>query len=102
MPKKASTVARVVRFFSPLASWHWGVLTTVAVGGIAVSAAAFALDRGVERRAIGVDLDRRVRERVERLQEKVVASTQVLHSIAALFETRKQVTRTEFEQFVCG
>jgi PAS domain S-box-containing protein len=98
----ASPVAPQRGWFAPSAVRGGVVLAAIALGGVVISLVAFGAYRGAERRAVAVDLDRRARERVERLQEKVIASTQVLHSIAALFDTRKQVSRVEFEQFVGG
>jgi len=42
------------------------------------------------------------RERAEVLRTRLLRSMEVLHSIAALFATRPEVTREEFRQFVAG
>jgi PAS domain S-box-containing protein len=74
------------------------VLATLLVG-TAASVLLFLWLRDWERRDRQLSLDRQAQERVELLRNRTLRSMEVLHSIAALYATEREVTRDEFRTF---
>lgn len=85
---------------SPLT--HDLVAGGICLGGVCLSIVLFVYARAWESRILQSELDFRARQRVELVQSKVLRSMEVLHGLAALFETRGQVSRGEFASFVQG
>jgi signal transduction histidine kinase len=68
--------------------------------GIALSIAVFWTVRCAEQRAHNTEVTELVREHLDKLQETILRSTEVLHSIAALYQARGGIEPVEFRRFV--
>src|SRR5205085_7887801 len=76
--------------------------TLAIVTGAALSLILFAVLRERETEIRRESLRKLARDRAEVLHTQMLRSMEVLHGIAALFETRSNVSRTEFHAFVGG
>ncbi|HWE00924.1 MAG TPA: CHASE domain-containing protein [Tepidisphaeraceae bacterium] len=84
------------------AVFHNLVAAGISLGGVALSLVLFVYARAWERQNIRADLDVRAHQRMELVESKVLRSTEVLHGLAAYFETQRDVSRQEFATFVRG
>ena len=72
---------------------------TVALG-IVCSAALFFVIHGWEWKNLEDELNNLAQERVEILQNKMLCSLEVLHSVAAFYSANEHVSRGDFDRFV--
>lgn len=70
--------------------------------GICLSVVLYIYARHWERAGISSDLNTRASERVEVVRNQVLRSMEALQGVGALFETRPNLSREEFRQFVQG
>jgi len=75
------------------------LLLTVGLG-VLFSAALFFIIHGWERKNLENELGNLALERVEILQNKMLDSLEVLHSVAAFYAANDHVTRQDFDRFV--
>ena len=75
-------------------------LVLAVVLGVLLSAALFFTIHGWERKNLEDELNNLAQERVEILQNKMLCSLEVLHSVAAFYSANAHVTRGDFDRFV--
>src|SRR5690242_13874697 len=70
--------------------------------GLLLSASLFFVIRGWERKARQDELNHLAQERVEILQNKMVGSLEVLHSVDRFYSATDTLSRTAFDRFATG
>ncbi|HWB58341.1 MAG TPA: CHASE domain-containing protein [Chthoniobacteraceae bacterium] len=75
-------------------------LLLVIILGAALSLALFFILRGWERKSSQDELDNLAQERLEILQNRMLGSLEVLHSVAAFYSANEHFSRVDFDKFV--
>ena len=75
-------------------------LVLAVILGVSLSGALFFVIRGWERKSSQDELDNLAQERVEILQNRMLGSLEVLHSVAAFYSANEHFSRVDFDKFV--
>ncbi len=84
----------------PGASARPTALVLAVILGVSLSGALFFVIRGWERKSAQDELDNLAQERVEILQNRMLGSLEVLHSVAAFYSANEHFSRVDFDKFV--
>ena len=77
-------------------------LGLTAVLGVILSFTLFFIIRGWEKKNLQNELGNLAKARVEILQDKMLGSLEVLHSVAAFYSANEHVSRGDFDKFVAA